>query len=279
MKLNKLTILAMALVTLAGSGCSSDDYDYGKGDAYGTLSFSLNANNQLNTSIISRADDTTITISDALGTTFDATSFLTANQGSFNLSIEDSNEFEKYNGTLGEWDSATELSFGTYNVEAIYVGAIGFYGEGEEGQPEFESEDVSFTIAEATEYAVEIPVALANSILRVRYTDMFKNYFSDCTTNVTATGSDTPVTYDYNETRGAFFPATKVSIKYTLTRSQAQGVNTATIEKTIEQTLAAKTCHTLTYDVTNVGGVNKLTISLDDTNIVDVAIDEIDLNE
>lgn len=276
MKLNKLTILAMALVTLAGSGCSSDDYDYGKGDAYGTLSFSLNANNQLNTSIISRAG--TMTITEALGTSFDAASFIASNGGAFEITLTDSNEVEKYNGVLSGWKAETALSFGEYMVCAEYTAnGIGFYGAG--GLPEFESEDVSFTIAEAKEYAVAIPVALANSILRVRYTDMFKNYFSDCTTNVTATGSTSTVTYNYNETRGAFFPATKATIKYTLTPSQAQGANATIIEKTIEQTLAAKTCHTLTYDVTNVGGVNKLTISLDDTNIVDVNIDDIDLNE
>ena len=69
------------------------------------------------------------------------------------------------------------------------------------------------------------------------------------------------------------------TINYTLTPAQAQGDNSKVISKSISHTFAAKSCHTLQFNVTNVGGVNKLTITLDDTTIQEVEIGDIDLND
>lgn len=281
MKLKKLPIWALALAVLAGSSCSSDDYNYTKDDSYGTLSFALAANNQLNEGEISRAKSRAsgLTISEALGgsNAFNATSFLSSKGGEFNITVKDSND-ETSKCLLKDWDESKSLAFGNYSVNASYDQAkIGFYGDG--GEPAFESEDVSFTIDTSdTPTAVSIPVSMSNSIMRVRYTEMFKNYYSDCTTVVTQAGNS-PVTFTYTEERGAFFEAANVTIKYTLTPSQAQGENKNAIEKSVSQTLSAKTCHTLLFDVTNVGGINKLTITLDDTTVTEVEIDDIDLND
>ena len=280
MKLKKLPIWALALAVLAGSSCSSDDYNYTKDGSYGTLSFALAANNQLNEGEISRAESRAsgLTISEALGgNAFNATSFLSSKGGDFAINVKDSN-YETTNCLLKEWDASKSLAFGNYTVNASYDQAkVGFYGDG--GEPAFESEEVSFTIATAdAPTAVSIPVSMSNSIMRVRYTEMFKNYYADCTTVVTQTGKS-PVTFTYTEERGAFFEAANATIKYTLTPSQAQGENGNAIEKSVSQTLSAKTCHTLLFDVTNVGGVNKLTITLDDTTITEVEIGDIDLND
>lgn len=282
MKLKKLPIWALALSILAGSGCVNDDYNYTKDDAYGTLSFALAADNQMSVGEITRAEgDNTLTIAEALsGTTpFDATTFLSNKGGGFSIVIKDSKDNEKYNGPLKDWNTETPLALGNYTVEATYdQQQIGFYGEEDGGEPAFESETISFTIANAdAPTEVAIPVTLSNSILRVRYTDMFKNYYSNCVTEVTQT--DKTVTFNYNETRGAFFDAASAAIKYTLTPSQAQDNNASAIEKTITQSLQAKTCHTLLFDVTNVGGVNTLTITIDDSTVTEIPIDDIDIND
>lgn len=278
MKLKKLPIWALALAILAGNSCSIDDYNYAKDDAYGTLSFALATDNLLNEGEISRAGKQ-ITISEALGgaNAFDASTFLTTNGGNFSIVVEDADEETIYSDPISGWSSDKSLAFGNYTVTATYdQQQVGFYGEG--GQPAFESEEVSFAIANAditTE--VEIPVVLSNSIMRVQYSDMFKKYYSNCVTTVTQ--GDSSVTFNYDETRGAFFETSSATIEYELTPAQAQGDNAEAITKSISHTFVAQTCHTLQFDVTNVGGVNKLTITLDDTTIQEVEIDDIDLND
>lgn len=282
MKLKKLPIWALALAILAGSGCSRDDYNYAKDDAYGTLSFALATDNLLNEGEISRAGERAggqITISEALGGTnvFNASTFLSTNGGNFSIVVEDADEETIYSGPISGWSNDKPLAFGNYTVTATYdLRQVGFYGNG--GQPAFESEEVSFAIANAdipTE--VTIPVVLSNSIMRVQYSDMFKKYYSNC--EVIVTQNNSSVTFNYDETRGAFFETGNATINYTLTPAQAQGDNSEVISKLISHTFAAKSCHTLQFNVTNVGGVNKLTITLDDTTIQEVEIGDIDLND
>lgn len=278
MKLKKLPIWALALAILAGSSCSQDDYNYAKDDAYGTLSFALATDNLLNEGEISRAGGQ-ITISEALGGTsaFNASTFLTTNGGNFSIVVEDAEEETIYSGPISGWSNDKPLAFGNYTVTATYdLRQVGFYGNG--GQPAFESEEVSFAISNADiPTDVTIPVELSNSIMRVQYSDMFKKYYSSCETIVTQGSSS--VTFNYNETRGAFFETSSATVNYTLTPTQAQGDNGKAVEKTFDHTFAAQTCHTLQFDVTNVGGVNKLTITLDDTTIQEVEIGDIDLND
>lgn len=276
MKLKKLPIWALALAILAGSSCSQDDYNYAKDDAYGTLSFALATDNLLNEGEISRAGGQ-ITISEALGgaNVFNASTFLSTNGGNFSIVVEDADEETIYSGPISGWSNDKPLAFGNYTVTATYdLRQVGFYGNG--GQPAFESEEVSFAIANAdipTE--VTIPVVLSNSIMRVQYSDMFKKYYSSCE----VTQNNSSVTFNYDEARGAFFETGNATINYTLTPAQAQGDNSKVISKSISHTFAAKSCHTLQFNVTNVGGVNKLTITLDDTTIQEVEIGDIDLND
>ena len=139
-------------------------------------------------------------------------------------------------------------------------------------------------------YEVSIPVSLSNAILKVVYTDMFRNYFKAADVKAKSQGIETEVSFGYhggdaeNEaveptTQGAFMMANKATISYSLTPAQAQGNNDKAVTGTVEQALAARTCYTLTFDVENVGGVNKFTISLNEENLVDVELGEIDLND
>lgn len=272
MKLNRLPILALAVAILAGSGCSSDGYNYGD-KGYATLSFALDTDNQLNAGVIVRAAGET-SIADALGV-----SYQNPSAADFTIELKDSDDEEVYKGALSGWDAKTALPLGTYSVTATYdKDQVGFYPA---GAPAFEG-STTFSVVEAKEYAVAIPVKLSNSILKVAYTDMFRNYFKAATVKAKSQGSSTEVTYDYNVTQGAFMTASNITINYILTPSQAQGANAKDVTGSLTQSLDPRTCYTLTFDVENVGGVKKFTITLNEENMVDVPLGEngeIDLND
>lgn len=280
MKLSNLTFGALLLSALTLSSCSDDSFTSSHDD-YATLHLSLTPTNSLDTGDITRADDG-ITISEALGTTFSPETFLTNNGDNFNITIE-GNEYE-YNGTLGNYTD--QIKYGAYTVKATYdPKTVGFYEENG-GDPSFGSQSITFAINQPSA-EVQVPVSLSNSILRVKYTDMFKNYFEKCETKVKSIGNDTEVTFLYDdtktpttvETRGAFFIAASATITYTLTPRQAQDTNDTVKSTTITKTLSPKTCYTLQFDVTDVGGVQELTVDIIDEPIATVDAGEIDIND
>lgn len=283
MKLNRLPILALAVAILAGSGCSSDDYNYGD-KGYATLSFALDTDNQLNAGVIVRAAGET-SIADALGV-----SYQNPSAADFTIELKDSDDEEVYNGALSDWDATQKLPLGEYTVSAVYdKGIVGFYGVENGGDPAFEGA-ATFSVVEAKEYAVEIPVKLSNAILKVVYTDMFRNYFKAADVKAKSQGLETEVSFGYHDgddvnakveptEQGAFMMANSATISYSFTPSQAQGANANAVTGSLTQSLDPRTCYTLTFDVENVGGVKKFTITLNENNLVTVDLGEIDLND
>ncbi len=285
MKLNRLPILALAVAILAGSGCSSDDYNYGD-KGYATLSFALDADSGLNVGEISRAEEGERTIAEALG----VDSYQDPAAENFTIVLKDSYDEEVYNGALSGWDATKKLPLGEYTVSAVYdKGTVGFYGVENGGDPAFEGA-ATFSVVEAKEYAVEIPVKLSNAILKVVYTDMFRNYFKAADVKAKSQGLETEVSFGYHDgddvnakveptEQGAFMMANSATISYSFTPSQAQGANANAVIGSLTQSLDPRTCYTLTFDVENVGGVKKFTITLNENNLVTVDLGEIDLND
>lgn len=296
MKLSKLTVWMLAAASLVLGSCSDDSFDGGK---YATLSFSLSTNNAISVGAITRADGeaTTITMAEALG----VESFTPIEAGNFNIILTDPDEVEKYNGLLSAYSSETvklPISAESYKVTANYgaENSVGFYGtQPATGAPKYSGEK-SFTITNAETKNEEIIVALANSILKFEYTssaadaaatvaegesevNLFKNYFSDCDITVTDQANNV-VAYNDFETRGAFLEASRQTIAYTLTVGQAQSNSSKTITGSVNVEVEANTCHIFKFNVTNVGGVNKLEIVIDDTiaETHDIAVGDIDIN-
>ena len=281
MKLSKLPILLLAVVVLAGGSCNRDDYNYGNKD-FATLSFALSANSGLNVGTVVRADDgKEITIAEALG----VESYENPIAENFTIIVKNKDDEDAFNETslLSAWDTAKKLPLGTYTVLAEYdLETVGFYGV-EGGAPAFEG-SAEFSIIEAKEYSVSIPVKLSNSILKVVYTDMFRKYFKAADVRAKSNGVDTEILFGYTESveptaQGAFMMANKAAISYAFTPAQAQGVNIQGVTGVVEESLAARTCYTLTFDVENVGGVNKFTIKLNDEVKETVDLGEVDLND
>lgn len=312
MKLRKLPIWALALSILAGSGCVSDDYNYAKEGACGTVSFALEADSNITSGEITRADgessNATIEIAEALGVgeSFDATK-LTEN---FTIKVLDSGKKKTLKECLLKDYKPEELSLelGTYYVQASYdPKKIGFYVVGQDGKPTEASGlpafsgEAQFTItsedAESeTPKQVPIEVALTNSILRIKCTEMFTKYFSGYSAVVTQSTADDAPSVSYEQAKitlesdadavaaGAFFESIKTYITYTFTPdpNQAQGANatpkTGVVGGAEGVKLNAKSCHTVIFDISTIGGVDKLTITFDDT-VTTVDIGDIEIND
>lgn len=319
MKFRKLPIWALALSILAGSGCVSDDYNYAKEGAYATVSFAVEADNNLDAGEETRADgessNAKISIADALGASagFDVSKIATDD---FNIVIKSGKKILKECLLKDYKPEELPLEAGSYSVTVSYDPAkIGFYTLGTDGKPTatsglpaFASEEVEFNITaqdieNETPKAVEVPVTLKNSILRIKCTEMFTKYFSEYSAVVTQSTADDASSVAYEQAKialhseaataddtataaeaaGAFFEPIKTYITYTFTPNpnQAQGPNAAVKTGVVGGAdgvrLNSKTCHTVIFDVTTIGGVNTLTITFNDV-VTEVPIGDIEIN-
>lgn len=185
----------------------------------------------------------------------------------FTISVKNSDGTEIYKGLISEWSADHKLSAGSYSVSANYG------SEGVEGfdKPYFTG-STPFSVLGGETTAVSIPTSLGNSIVKVAVTDMFKNYFPTYSFNV-VTGSGATIAFPATETRGAFVDAYKLSVSGEATKEN--GVKVQIPSKDFHD-LQPATCYTITFDVTNVGGL-KLTISFNDT-VETVELGDVELN-
>jgi len=244
MNFNRFATIALTILAVS---CSKDH----KGGAEGSISFSVASDEEV--SVVTK------------GNVSDYTTLPAA--GGFTITVKDSDNATVWSGLISDWDETTALNVGSYSVTAAY-GA-----EGTEGfdKPYFAG-SANFSIAGAETKSVNIPVALANSIVRINCTDAFKNYFPTYSFSVT-TGTGNVIAFAQNETRAAFVDAFKFTIAGTLTN---QGGTQSTFSKEYTN-LEEKTCYTVTFDVTNVGGVS-VTVSFNDT-VTTLDLGNIELND
>lgn len=176
---------------------------------------------------------------------------------------------------VGEWDSiaaydeATLYNAGNYAAKARYGRTSIEAFE----TPCFEGTQ-AFTIVDDQTTSVEITAYVANAIVKIEYTDAFKNYFSDYSfTMTTAAGSQLPFAAD--ETRRAFIQPDRFSMTGSATTQTGTRVP---ISKEFTN-IAAKTLYTIKFDV-NAGNVGNatITVSFNDEPVAEIPID-IELND
>lgn len=184
--------------------------------------------------------------------------------GDFSLLLKNNYGTEIYSGTLAGWDSSTGLAPGNYSVSVSYGDAS---AEGP-SKPYFEG-NKDFTVKAGESSSVTIPVTLGNCVVRIAFTDQFKNYYPERTLRITTPDSPSGFVYDGE----AVFVAYQWSISGTL-KSQG-GTEYAIPERTWRGSPA--TCYTVKYDVSNVGGVS-ISISFSDSTET-VTLEEIELNQ
>ena len=245
MNLNgKMTgILALAFLSVACSGHLNE--------SEGNVLFSLDTDSQVEVVARSNVSDYTVL----------------PETGEFTIVISNGNGDEIYNGRLDGYNTSTALKTGNYSVRATYgnVSDEGF------GKPCLSGEK-AFSITGGGTVAVAIPVSLANSIVKMECTDGFKSYYTDYSFFV-KTGGGTEIAFPKGESRAAFVDAYTITVSGTLTN---QGGKAQSFSKDYKA-LNPKTCYTIKFDVSNVGG-NSITVSFDDT-VEDVELIDVDLND
>lgn len=186
----------------------------------------------------------------------------------FTLSITDSERQILRDIDIDEVTGDYILDAGSYIATAQYgdVATEGF------DKPCF-SGSAMFTIEGGSTKIIELPVELANTIVKVSCTDMFKNYYPDYSFRIT-TAAGTVIDFPKGESRGAFIDAYKFTIEGTLTN---QGESQKTFSKSYDTGINPATCYTVTFDASNVGDAT-ITINFNDsTETVDLG--DIELND
>lgn len=230
---------------LLAFSCTKSNAD---GDGY--VSFDLNSNVEI-------ADQTKSSVSQFTDLPGD---------GDFTVAIKDASSALVWTGNLSEWDVTRQLPAGNYKVTATYgdLEVEGF------GKPYFTGE-ADFTITKGQTTVVPVNVALGNTVVLVRYTDSFRNYYQDYSFDLVR-NNNTIVTFAKGEDRGAFVDGYMFSIKGTLT---GQG-KSKTFTKDYSG-LEAAIAYTFLFDAGNVGGAS---ITLTFSNTVEtIYLGDIELND
>jgi hypothetical protein len=184
----------------------------------------------------------------------------------FTIDIKDASGSLVWVGKISEWNPTTVLQAGKYTVEATY-GAL----EAEGFDKPYFCGSQSFTIVAEQSTAVSVPVALANTIIRISCSDNFKNYYKNYEFKLTRDGTDV-VTFAKDETRAAFIDGYKIKVEGTLTTE----VKTQTFSKEYTN-LNEATAYTLAFDASNVGG-STITITFNDV-VEEVDLGNFELND
>lgn len=186
--------------------------------------------------------------------------------GDFLISITSTSSSYTWSGKVSEWDPTALIPAGGYNVTATY-GSLE-----EEGfdKPYFTG-TADFTVSGGQTTKVFVNVALGNTIVLVRCTENFKNYYSDYTFDITRDGAKI-ATFVKDETKGAFVDG----YKFTLEGTIVGATKTQTFRKDYTS-LKEATAYTFNFDASNVGGAY-ITVSFNDT-VETIEIGDVELND
>lgn len=247
MKLIKASILLLALG--AAAGCKKTEAPAAD---TGSITFAVAAQQEV-------ADVTRSQISDitALPAAAD-----------FTLTITDAQKKTVWSGTIAQMTEPYTIAAGEYTATAQY-GSVSDEGF---DKPCFTG-SVPFTINGGDSKQIAIPVSLANAIVKVSCTEMFRNYFSDYSFKIT-TAAGTQIDFPKSETRGAFIDAYKFTIDGTL---KNQGGTAQSFNKTYDTGINPATCYTVTFDASSVGGTS-ITVTFNDTTET-IDLGDIELND
>ncbi len=122
----------------------------------------------------------------------------------------------------------------------------------------------TFNVIDEEQAAPQIEATLANTMVKVNYTDAFKQYFTDYSTKIHSAGGDY-ITFAKDEIRPAYVKPGTISMQVTLTKSNG---TTFTFEPAAIENALAKTLYNITFDV-NGGevGAAVLKITFDDATL------------
>ena len=234
-----------AMVLLAAMSCAKNQTD-----GNGQVSFEVEGSHEV-------ADVTKSNVSDY--TTLPSA-------GDFTITIKDAESSEVWSGRLSDWNAGTLLLAGTYTVEAAY-GSLEDEGF---DKPYFAGVN-TFTVKGGETTSVSIPVTLGNTVVKLSFSETFRNYFKDYSFVLTRNGAEIAA-FAKGENKAAFVDGYKITIEGTL----ASETKIQTFSK--EYTgLETATAYTLAFDVPNVDAASIL-VSFNDV-VEEIPLGDLELNE
>lgn len=196
-------------------------------------------------------------------------------------SIEDfSIKLEKSTGEVSSWSTLkdfkeyianNQFDTGTYTLTAYY---------GEKGKQDFEAPyfeaSTTFNVLSDQENEINLTAELQNSMVKINYTDAFKDYMKDFHAKIKTDGIGEPITYGNIETRPLFIEPKNANISLHFT--------TKGKEHTSEIVLGdfppmAKTLHNITFDLSENTSSEDATLEIKFDETLEEEIIKIDLTK
>lgn len=183
-----------------------------------------------------------------------------------NIIIADWDGDVVYEGKAGELDNSDPYLTGDYTIVASY-GTIADEGE---AKPRFTGQS-NFSVVSRETSQVNVKASLANTILKLKLSDNFKNYYSGISTEL-ETGSGNKFTL--SDGGVVFVEPFRFTLRGHMTTPQGKS---ADWEKTFESGIEPGCCYTITIDASNIGA-STITIQFSN-DIQTVDLGEVDINE
>lgn len=177
-------------------------------------------------------------------------------------------KLEKADGSYSKsWSSLVdfkeEAATSTFNTGAYTLTA--YYGE--KGTQDFEAPyfeaSSSFTVLSDKTQEVKLEAELKNSMVKINYTQAFKDYMSNFYSMIHTEGRTDDITYGMVESRPAFLEPNNADVTVHFTTKDKGYTSSISLG---EFAPSAKTLHNITFDIVeSQSGTASLNVSFDDT--------------
>lgn len=177
-------------------------------------------------------------------------------------------KLEKADGSYSKsWSSLVdfkeEAATSTFNTGAYTLTA--YYGE--KGTQDFEAPyfeaSSSFTVLSDKTQEVKLEAELKNSMVKINYTQAFKDYMSNFYSMIHTEGRTDDITYGMVESRPAFLEPNNANVTVHFTTKDKGYTSSISLG---EFAPSAKTLHNITFDIVeSQSGTASLNVSFDDT--------------
>lgn len=181
----------------------------------------------------------------------------------FDLTVTGTSKSFAWTGKFSEWDNTLKIPAGSYIATATY-GSL----EDEGLAKPFFTGEKSFTVNGGETANESIETKLGNTIVKISCSTYFSSYFDDCVFTISRDAT-VIATMNVGSDDAVFVDG------YKLTISGASSKGDFSKDFT---NLDEATAYTMYFDVTNVGGINKITVTFDDS-VETVDLGNFDLNE